>query len=257
MTAPISEGLQEAWPTEPAGPPPPRRTPLHYLRELPVLLVLAFGVALLMKTFLLQMFYIPSPSMEPLLVKDDRVAVNKLAYRLRDPRRGEVIVFIRERNETPKSTLQRIKSFLFEGLGVTPPPEVDFIKRIVGLPGETIQVTRTKVLIRPANGGKRFALDEGYTRVEGGTFVTTQAPLKIPAGHYFVMGDNRNNSSDSRVFGPIKRTDIIGKAFVKIWPLDRLDVIEPQTYPESGAAVGPEAGAVSLIAWRVRRRRAR
>ena len=218
------------------------------MKELPVLVVLAFGVALLMKTFLLQMFYIPSESMVPTLLgphhadgspchtcgNGDRVAVNKLAYRFREPRRGEVVVFIKDPGEQPTTLFGRVRSFLTTGLGVTTPPETDFIKRVIGLPGETIEVTKRRTWITTADG-ERFALakkDEPYIRREGPN-ISTQEPLKIPAGQYFVMGDNRNSSSDSRVFGPIKREAIVGKAFVKIWPPTRLDVIDAPSYPNT------------------------
>jgi signal peptidase I len=272
MTSPA--GLQTEWPTEPAGPPPPRRTILSFFKELPVLVVLAFGLALLMKTFLLQMFYIPSDSMVPTLLgphtpqgvscsscsNGDRVAVNKLAYRLRDPRRGEVIVFIREHAETPESLLGKVKSFLFEGLGITKPGDVDFIKRIIGLPGDTVEVTSRHVFITPRKGD-RFALKEPYIRLEGQNG-SLQEPLRVPKDHYFVMGDNRNNSSDSRVFGPISRSDIVGKAFVKIWPPKRIDLIQTQTYDGSRtrsrkgkAAPVPLAALTLLVAGSIHRRR--
>ena len=266
MTSPAQTGLQEAWPTEPAGPRPSRRTPLHWFKELPVLLVLALGVALLMKTFLLQMFYIPSESMERTLLgpscsdcrDGDRIAVNKLVYRVRDPRRGEVVVFIKDPGSKPTSLYGKIKGFLTEGIGVTTPTETDFVKRVVGLPGETVEVRRKAVWITPSGGGRPFPLREPYIELEGG-HLSLQEPLKIPAGHYFMMGDNRNHSSDSRVFGPISRTKFIGKAFVKIWPPKRWDVIDSPMYsnaPRAAAAVAVPV-AVALALRRRRRWRAR
>lgn len=244
--------LQASWPTESAGPPPRRRRPTDLFRELPVLVVLAFGLALLMKTFLLQMFYIPSASMEPTLhgctgCKGDRVAVNKLAYRFREPRRGEVIVFVARPDDRERGFLTRVKDFLTDGLGATRPEEEDFIKRIIGLPGETIRVTRTDVIIRTVDG-ERLVLDEPYIRLEGEN-VRTFGPFTIPEDTYFVMGDNRNNSSDSRVSfpGPIPRERIIGKAFVKIWPPTRIDLIEQPDYdgaPAEGTAAGPGVPAL-------------
>jgi len=251
-------GLQSSWPTQPAGAPPEKRSRIAVLRELPILILIAFVLALLMKTFLVQAFYIPSESMEPTLhgcptCNGDRVLVNKVAWRFRQPKRGEIVVFIAQHDEAHRSFLSRVRSFLTEGLGVTTPKETDFIKRIIGLPGETVQVTTKGVYITPVHG-KRFKLSEPYiarpspngTLVPCGTSSCPQGPpypaKKIPAGSYFVMGDNRENSQDSRFRGPIKRTDFVGKAFVKIWPLGRIGLVHLPAYnarPIKAAATGP------------------
>jgi len=254
-TARTEPGLQSSWPTEPAGTPPEKRSRAAFLRELPVLIVIAFILALLMKTFLVQAFYIPSESMEPTLhgctgCNGDRVLVNKLAWRLRDPARGEIVVFIAEHDTAHRSFLSRVKSFLTEGLGVTTPKETDFIKRIIALPGETVQVTDNGVYITPVHG-KRFKLFEPYiarpssngTLVPCGTSTScpegkTQAPIKVPPNSYFVMGDNRENSADSRFRDPpwIKRSDFVGKAFVKIWPIGRIALVHVPVYGAKRAA---------------------
>jgi signal peptidase I len=282
-TAATEPGLQSSWPTEPAGTPPEKRSKTAFLRELPVLIVVAFILALLMKTFLVQAFYIPSESMEPTLhgcpgCNGDRVLVNKLAWRLRDPARGEIVVFIAEHDTAHRSFLSRVKSFLTEGLGVTTPKETDFIKRIIGLPGEAIQVTDNGVYITPVHG-KRFKLNEPYiarpssdgTLVPCGTSPScpegkTQPRIKVPANSYFVMGDNRENSADSRFRNPpwIKRSDFIGKAFVKIWPVGRMGLVHVPRYDAKGAgATGasqaaptvPLAAAVLAVGAVVRRKR--
>jgi signal peptidase I len=241
--------LQSRWPTEPAGKPPDKRGALAFLRELPVLIAIAFILALLMKTFLVQAFYIPSESMEPTLhgctgCNGDRVLVNKLVWRLRDPRRGEIVVFIAEHDSEHKSFLGRIRSFFTEGLGVTTPAEKDFIKRVIGLPGEIVEVNDKGVYITPVHG-KRFRLNEPYIARPSGDGTTLvpcgrarscpegppQRRFRVPKDSYFVMGDNRENSQDSRFRGAIKRSDFIGKAFVKIWPLSRASVIQTPAYP--------------------------
>src|SRR5438874_80128 len=109
-----------------------------FLKELPILIIIAFGLALLIKTFLLQAFYIPSESMVPTLQVGDRVLVNKLVYRIHPPRRGDIIVFIEDPGPK-KAFWGRVRSFLTEGLGVTKPASKDFIKRVIGLPGERLQ----------------------------------------------------------------------------------------------------------------------
>lgn len=235
-------GLQNDWPTQPAGAPPPARSPLRFFKELPVLVALAFGLAILIKTFLVQAFFIPSGSMEPTLhgcqpcVKEpaaDRVLVNKLAYRFREPRRGEVIVFVAQRADLPeRSILRKIGDFLVEGTGIQPPRgERDFIKRIIGLPGDVVEVTDRGVYVTPP-GARRFRLTEPYIldADQQGPLLT---PTRVPKGRLFVMGDNRASSSDSRSsLGPIKRSEVIGKAFVKIWPPRRVGSIHEGTYPE-------------------------
>jgi len=276
-------GLQSSWPTQPAGAPPEKKSRIAFLRELPVLILIAFILALLMKTFLVQAFYIPSQSMEPTLYgcdgcNGDRVLVNKLAWRFRSPQRGEIVVFIAEHDSAHRSIFSRVKSFLTEGLGVTTPKETDFIKRIIGLPGETIQVTSRGVYITPVHG-KRFKLNEPYiarasnngTLVPCGTSPScpqgpVQKPTTIPAGQYFVMGDNRENSQDSRFRNPpgIKRSDFVGKAFVKIWPLGRIGLVHLPSYGvrrnNSASAVPspsvPVAALVLGIGAVVRRRKA-
>jgi len=203
------------------------KKPRSFARELPFLILLAFALAILVKTFLLQAFYIPSESMLPTLQVGDRVLVNKMAYRVREPRRGELIVFIAKHGE-PKSFLQRVRSVLFEGLGVTRPSETDFIKRVVALPGETIEVEQGDVFITPV-GGERVQIDEPY--LDELPDDSSFGPFVVPPDNYFVMGDNRTNSADSRsALGPVPREEIVGKAFVRIWPLGRLGFFHRPDY---------------------------
>ena len=156
----------------------------------------ALVVALVVKTFLFQAFYIPSASMEPTLEKGDRVLVNKLSYDLHDIHRGDIVVF-----ELPPEKVGD------DGIK-------DLIKRVIGLPGETIETRDGIVYI----DGER--LDEPYL-ADG---VTTDSPpiekQVVPEGHIFVMGDNRDNSADSRFAnrGPIPIDDVVGRAFVQVWP---------------------------------------
>jgi signal peptidase I len=155
----------------------------------------ALLVALLIKTFLLQSFYIPSRSMEPTLRIGDRVLVNKLSYKVHDINRGDIVVFERPKDEPPDA----IK---------------DLIKRVIGLPGETVSTQNGQVYIdgRP--------LDEPY--LPAGTVTDNLPPTKVPDDEVFVMGDNRGDSRDSRYFGPIDEGLIVGRAFVRIWPVTHL-----------------------------------
>jgi signal peptidase I len=160
-----------------------------------VIIVAALLAAFLIKTFLIQAFYIPSESMVPTLKKSDRVLVNKLSYKLHEVHRGDVVVFERPPEEQGGD-----------------PAIKDLIKRVVGLPGETISSDDNgRVLIN----GK--PLEEDY--LPEGTLTTGITTQVIPPDHYWVMGDNRANSKDSRVFKAIDEDLIVGRAFVRVWPL--------------------------------------
>ena len=172
-----------------------------------LVIVGAILLALVVKVFLLQAFYIPSLSMSPTLRVGDRVLVNKLSYRLHDVNRGDVIVFERPASET-SSTIP------------------DLIKRVVGLPGESISFIDGAVYV----DGKR--LDESY--LSDGTVTssanapnkcTAEAPCVVPSGQVWVMGDNRSDSKDSRYFGSIDESTIVGRAFVTVWPLGRFGLL--------------------------------
>ena len=184
---------------EPRGAPPSGG---RLRRNLEWVLIIAVAVisALLVKTFLIEAFYIPSGSMEPALKTGDRVLVNKLSYHMHDVHRGDVIVFKRPP-------------------GVAGEPQIhDFIKRVIGLPGDTIETRDDAIYI---NGR---ALKESYLPRDTRTIPAVERQV-VPAGHYFVMGDNRTNSSDSRVFHTITRKSIIGRAFVQVWPVNHVELL--------------------------------
>lgn len=165
-----------------------RRAALEWI----VLIAAALIIALVIKTFLFQAFYIPSESMVPTLKVGDRVLVNRLSYDLHDVHRGDIIVF----KAPPEARSEGIN---------------DLVKRVIGLPGDTVEAR---------DDGHLYVndrlLDEPY--LPRGTPTTNLPPTKVPAGHLFMMGDNRTASRDSRYFGPIKESDIIGRVFVRIWP---------------------------------------
>ncbi len=175
-----------------------RPSALRGLAEWAVILLGALLVAFVVKTFLLQAFYIPSGSMEPTLEIQDRVLVNKLSYDLHDVNRGDIVVFRSPPGE--------------EGSTVK-----DLIKRVIALPGETIEARDGKVLI----DGR--TLEEPYLR--DGVVTGPIEPKQVPPGQVWVMGDNRNNSKDSRFFGPIDEDLIVGRAFVRVWPITHLTLL--------------------------------
>jgi signal peptidase I len=154
----------------------------------------ALVLALVIKTFLVQAFYIPSESMVPTLRTNDRVLVNKLSYKLHHVHRGDIVVFSKPENE-----VSDIK---------------DLVKRVIGLPNETIEAHDNHIYVN----GKQ--LPEKY--LPDGTITSDFEPVKIPKGRIWVMGDNRTRSEDSRVFGPIKESSIVGRVFIRIWPPNRL-----------------------------------
>ncbi|MGH2795770.1 MAG: signal peptidase I [Actinomycetota bacterium] len=251
MKPPPLEGspLQSEWPDEPAGDKP-KRDRLRFVKELPVLVLIAFGLALVMKTFLVQAFWIPSESMEPVLTRGDRVLVNKLAFRFREPRRGEVVVFAREIAEPPRGFLRRAVDFLTEGFGAASSGEEDLIKRVIGLPGETVEMRDGVVMVTTA-GGTELELDEPYVAEEHD--LRPFEPFVVPAGSYFMMGDNRAHSEDSRFsLGPVKRSQMIGKAFVKVWPPKRWDLFDVPPY---GTAEASGALLLAIGGARMHRRR--
>ena len=199
-------------PSARAASPEPRRR--SFWREFPVLLVAAFLVALLIKTFLLQAFYIPSGSMEPTLVEGDRVLVEKVSYRLGDPEQGDVVVFGREFGpsdpDDSDGALERIADAVRELFGFPTGTDQDFIKRVVAVGGDVVHGSGGSVFVNDVE------VDEPY--LADGTEIGDFPPVTVPEGTVFVMGDNRAHSDDSRNYGPIDESQIVGKALVLIWP---------------------------------------
>jgi signal peptidase I len=183
------------------------RRPSHRLRETVVVVVIALVAAVLLRLFVVQSYYIPSASMEPTLRGGDHILVNKLSYEFHGVDRGNIVVFRRP----PK-----------ELCGGTPVP--DLVKRVVGLPGETISLTgRGRVVINGKVLHEAWlpASQQGMTYAgPAGTPYDLDRPYKIPSNHYFVMGDHRGDSCDSRYWGPISTSLIVGQVDVRIWPLD-------------------------------------
>ncbi len=186
-------------------------------KELPVLLLSAAVLAFLLKTLVAQAFYIPSGSMLPQLHVNDRVVVSKLSYRLHSPNRGDIVVFdcpAQACTNQPRDDgtgIRRILRKVAEGVGVIQPSAEEFIKRVVGLPGETVEGRDGAVYV----DGRR--LHEPY--LAPGTVTSDFPAVEVPPEHLWVMGDNRQNSSDSRVFGTIPRSSVVGRTIVRIWPL--------------------------------------
>jgi signal peptidase I len=204
-------------------------------RELIETLITAVILAVGIRAFVAEARYIPSSSMEETLQINDRLIIEKVSYRLHDPERQDIVVFY----APPTAAICN------GGLNA-PPPKDAFIKRIVGLPGDTIEFKDTQVfvngkvleepyIVQDSNNpaANETLIPANSILVPNGAIAEDQAqgfvdyPVKvtIPQGSYLVMGDNRNNSCDSRYWGFVPRKNLIGKAFVRFWPFSRLGVL--------------------------------
>ncbi len=195
-------------PTEPSDGQKPPRNVRKLVLEWGLLIVAALVIAFVIKTFLFQAFYIPSSSMVPTLQVGDRVLVNKLSYDFHDVDRGDIVVF-----EAPASART-------EGIE-------DLVKRVIGLPGESVTYGDDGAVYVDGRRLREPYLPAGTTTIKGSQDVPpgcdpppNGAPgCVVPAGHLFMMGDNRGESKDTREFGPIPEDTIVGRVFVRIWPI--------------------------------------
>ena len=219
----------------PAATPGPRKRKTSLAKrigEIPLLVFLAFLIAVIIKTFLVQAFYIPSGSMIPTLKVGDRVLVEKVGYLFGEPSRGDVVVFeksvfsVRKTPDLPWYDDARV--FLKEMLGLPTGIEEDYIKRVVAVGGDTISYRGSprKMFINGTSVEQTFVRtgrDLGSPTITGDDCRRLKMEragnaCRVPAGKIFVMGDNRGNSEDSRVLGPIDGDKVVGRAFVIIWP---------------------------------------
>ncbi|GLW26991.1 MULTISPECIES: signal peptidase I [Microbispora] len=250
-----------------------------FWRELPVLIVVALALALLIKSFVVQAFYIPSGSMENTLLINDRVLVNKLVYRVRDIARGDVVVFSgvdswdpEVQIEEPSNPVVGAMRWIGTAFGMVP-GEKDYIKRVIGVPGDKVKCCDAQGRVT-VNG---VPLDEKSYLYPGNAPSDRPFEVTVPPGRLWVMGDHRSLSWDSRLHtgdpggGTIPADKVIGRAFVIVWPFDRAKILPiPDTFGQpalqaaaAGAApfVAGFAGAVPLVAVgrgfgrRLRRRR--
>lgn len=198
---------------------PPESAPAHtqnrgsFLREVPVLIVVAFALAMLIKTFLVQAFYIPSESMEPTLFPGDRVIV----LRPGGFDRQDVVVF--ENPNLPEEDhgwLSRLVDWLSDGLGFAGGQEEHLIKRVIGMPGDTIEISGNHVVV---NGRD---LREPYLTDEARACNADYPETEVPAGRLWVLGDNRCHSGDSRFgLGFVPVDHVVGRAVLLVWPPSR------------------------------------
>jgi signal peptidase I len=246
------------------------------LRELPVLLLVAFVLALVVKTFFVQAFFIPSGSMEQTLhgcpgCTGDRVLVNKVPYWFGEPEPGDVVVFKGPDTWTPEVTVTEPSNWatgallwLGRTVGVAPPSEDDFVKRVIATAGQTVECCddQGRVLV----DGK--PLEEPYIFENNPIEQRAFPKVTVPAGRLWVMGDHRSASADSREHmgdkysGTIGVDDVIGKAALIVWPINRFGVVHAPDIQDADASAAPAAvpyvvgaaGALPLVAWRRQRR---
>ncbi len=173
-------------------------SPKRFMKDVVEVVVPAVILFLIIHTFFLESRFVPSPSMVPTIEVQDRFLLNKTAYWFKQPQRFEIIIF-------------------------KPPAEAgsrdDFVKRVIGLPGETIRVHRGVVYINGEPLREPFISPDRAPIQEFGPYI-------IPDGHLFMMGDNRNNSQDSRYWGPLPLENVKGQAWWRFWPLNRMGVIK-------------------------------
>jgi signal peptidase I len=290
-------GPVTATPTEPVLPArrarhtkPPQEHHKSFLRELPVLVVIAFVLALLIKHFLVQAFFIPSGSMEPTLhgcpgCRGDRVLVNKVPYHFRGPHRGEIVVFNGLDNfdegvtfAKPTNPVSKVMRKLSSTIGLGTPDEKDYIKRVIGVAGDRVMCCdpQGRVVVTP-KGGTPTPLDEPYVVqndesdyryfCDAGTGKNLCPPgalgVAVPEGRLFVLGDNRGNSSDSRYHlsdahrGTVPEDKVVGRAFAVVYPFDRAKVLHvPSSFKAVALPAAPYVGGFlgALPLMRLRRR---
>lgn len=183
----------------------PFRDFFGFVKEISKIILISLAIILPIRYFLIQPFYVKGESMEPTFYNNDYLIINEIGYRFNDPLRGDVVIF-----KYPKD------------------PKEYFIKRVIGIPGDRVAIRDNKVFIHPMNSEEAIRLEEDY--LDPDEVTTKNIDITLKTGEYFVMGDNRSHSLDSRVFGTVSEDLIIGKVWFRGWPFSRWGVIETPMY---------------------------
>ncbi len=168
-------------------------------------IVVVMAIMVMIYLFVMSPQEIKGASMEPSFVNGEYILTNKILFKLRDPERGDVVIF-----KSPSN------------------PEIDYIKRIIGLPADTVSLKNNVIYVNDTKVEEPY-LAAGIS-IFGGSYLRENQEVIIPEGKYFVMGDNRPHSADSREFGPIPKEDFIGKAFLRYWPFTKLGLVPQPHY---------------------------
>jgi signal peptidase I len=221
--APDDEIVPAGAPTDARGDAPTDAPPAatrRSWREIPILLMVALAIAIIIKSFLIQAFSIPSISMAPTLERGDRILVCRICTQVSDIHRGDIVVFSNPHPgpSTDRGVIGGVLHWLGEGLGVAQPENKDYVKRVIGLPGDVVELHDGTLYL---NG---VAMEEPYLNPELDT--QPYGPVTVPDGMLFVLGDNRAHSGDSRFppptgLGFVPQDTVIGKAFVIVYPPSR------------------------------------
>ena len=180
-----------------------------FVWELVKVAAISAAIILPIRYFLIQPFIVKGESMEPNFQDKEYLIIDEISYRFEAPQRGQVIVFRYPRD-----------------------PQEYFIKRIIGLPGEKVQIKDGHVIIYNTEHPDGFTLDESYLPAGLQTDDTGGNKIEVGANEYFVLGDNRGNSKDSRYFGAVDKSFVTGKVLLRGWPLSRLAIFDSKTWPQ-------------------------
>ncbi len=189
-------------------PPQPAKKE-SFFGEIIKFTIIALIIVLPVRLFIAQPFIVSGASMDPTFATGEYLIVDQLSYHIGDPARGQVIIFKYPKDETKY-----------------------FIKRVIGLPGETVSFEGTNVIITNKANPDGFTLNEPYVSLNNEKDDTGLAPVTLKAGEYFVMGDNRKESFDSRAWGPVPRSLVIGTPFVRLFPANKISIL-PGDYHEA------------------------
>jgi len=178
-----------------------------FVFELIKIIVISLVIIIPIRYFLIQPFYVKGASMEPNFHDHEYLIIDEITYRFNDPVRGDIIVFRYPRN-----------------------PQEFFIKRLIGLPGEEIQIASGNITIFNSENPEGMVLDEHYLPEDIKTYGLSEEKVELEEDEYFVLGDNRNSSKDSRSFGPVNESYITGRVIFRGWPFNRIELFKTTEY---------------------------